>query len=225
MTARMGFRRETLTRVAVVIAMSLALLGAAIAGRDIVADESAQARTFVADGQRALARDDRASAVLSLERARWLAPREPFVRAAIAAADVNEAEPFLPRAARLLTSREWSAIATTFGWLSGLGIALVVAGWRSRYAVRGAVAAGCAFVIGMTGIMESNASAPGVVTGSDTQMLVAPYPSAVVEKALPAGTMVVVGSRYDAFVHVKAGDGATGWVPRDRVEPIAGSEG
>jgi hypothetical protein len=225
MTARIEPRRETLTRVAVAIALSVALFGAGVAGRGMLADESAQAHAYVVDGQRALAQGDRAAGVLSLERARWLAPREHLVRAAIEGAGVNEAEPVIPRAARLLTSREWSAIATTFGWISGLAIAFAVVRWHRRYAVRAALAAACAFVIGMAGTMESNASAPGVVTGGDTQLLVAPYSNAVAEKALPAGTMVLVGPGYDAFVHVKASDGESGWVPRDRVEAIAGSEG
>ena len=207
------------------MAMSLALSGAGIAGRAMLAGESAQAHAYVADGQRALARGDRAAGVLSLERARWLAPREHVVRAAIESAGVKEAEPLPARLARLLSSREWSAIATVFGWISGLGIAFAVARWHRRYAVRAALAAGCAFVIGMAGTMESNASAPGVVLGRGAELLVAPYASAAAEKALPAGTTVLLGQHYETFVHVKSGDGETGWVPRDRVEAIAGSEG
>jgi len=225
MNARIVRWRNTLVRAGVASALLLALFGAGVGGHAMLAEESAQAHAYVADGQRALGRGDRAAGVLSLERALWLAPREHAVRAAIAGADIKEAEPPLVRFTRLLTPREWSALATVFGWISGLGIVFAVARWQRRYAARGALAAGCAFVIAMAGTMESNASSPGVVTADGTEILVAPYANAAAEKALPAGAMVLVGSRYETFVHVKSADGETGWVPQSRVVAVAGSEG
>ena len=200
------------------------MLGAWVAARDMVESETAQAHALVADGQRALARNDRPAAILSLERARWLAPRAQFVRAAVAAAGVKDVEPLLPRALRLVTAREWSAIATTFGWISAFGVAFVVVQWERRRALWLALAAGCASVIGMAGVVEANSSSPAIVTSADAPLLVAPYANAAAERSLPAGTMVLVGSRYDAFVHVRDADGQAGWVPRASVEPIAASE-
>ena len=216
---------KTTIRTATALVMAVALLGAVAATRGTLAEEVAEARAFVADGQRALARDDRGAAVLSLERARWVAPRAPFVREALAVATVEDTPTPLRRVAHFLTPREWSALATTFGWISGLGIALVVLGWRSRSTLWVALAAGVAFVVGMGGTMESNASAPGVVIGSDIHLLVAPYSNATSSRALPAGTVVIVGSHYDGFVRVEDGAGVTGWVPRAHIERVAGTEG
>jgi hypothetical protein len=190
----------------------------------MVEGETAQARALVAEGQQALARNDRPAAILDLERARWLAPRARFVRAAVAQARVKDVEPRLPRALRLLTAREWSAIATTFGWISALGVTLALVQWERRRALWLALAAGCASVIGMAGVVEAESSAPAIVKSADAPLLVAPYASAATETSLPAGTMVLVGSRYDTFVHVRDADGRAGWLPRASVEPIAATE-
>lgn len=211
-------------RVAIAVALCVAVLGAGVAARDMVDSETAQAHALVADAQRALARNDRPTAILDLERARWFAPRAEFVRAAVATARVKDVEPMVPRALRLLTAREWSAIATTFGWISALGVALAVAQWEKRRTLRPALAAACVCVVGMAGVVEAHRSAPAIVTSVDAPLLVAPYANAAAESSLPAGTMVLVGSRYDGFVQVTDADGQAGWVPRASVVPIAASE-
>ncbi|MGO8995245.1 MAG: hypothetical protein ACLQVI_18165 [Polyangiaceae bacterium] len=222
MTAEKAHRRG-LTRVAIVMGVCIALLGGALLGRDTLAEETAQARAFVADGQRALSRNERPAAVISFERARWLAPRAQFVRSALANVGVKDVEPPLARAFRFVTAREWSGIATVFGWASALGIAFSVVQWQRRRALWAALAAGCASVIGMAGVVESNASSPAIVTSADAPLLVAPYKDAAPERALPAGTMVLAGSHYEAFVHIRDADGQAGWVPSGSIEPIAGS--
>jgi len=98
-------------------------------------------------------------------------------------------------------------MATLFGWVSALGIAFAVVRWQRRGALWIALTAGCASVIGITGVAESNVSSPAIVTSADAPLLVAPYRNAAAERTLPTGTMVLVGSRYDAFVHVKDADG------------------
>ena len=216
-----GRSQGAMKRVVIAVTLCAAVVGACMATRDILESESAQARALVADGQRALARNDRPGAILSLERARWLAPRARFVRAAVATAGVKDVEPPLTRALRLLTQREWSAIATTFGWISALGVAFAVVQLEKRRALWLALAAGCASMIGLAGVVEANGSSPAIITSADASLLVAPYASASTEALLPAGTMVLVGSRYDAFVHVRDADGQAGWVPRASVEPIA----
>ena len=215
--------RRGLTRLAIAVGVCAVLLGGALVARDTVAEETAQARAFVADGQRALARNERTAAVLSFERARWLAPRAQLVRSALATVGVKDAEPPVPRAFRFVTAREWSGLATVFGWASALGIAFSVVQWQRRRAPWAALAAGCASVIGMAGVVESNASSPAIVTSADAPLLVAPYTDAAPERMLPAGTMVLVGSRYETFVHVRDADGQAGWVPRGSIQPIAGS--
>jgi hypothetical protein len=216
--------RGGLTGVAIAMGVCLALLGGGLVGRNTLADEAAQARAFVADGQRALSRNERTAAVLSFERARWLAPRAQFVRSAIANAGVKDPEPALPRALRFVTAREWSAMATLFGWVSALGISFAVLRWQRRRTLWIGLTAACASLMGMAGLAESNASSPAVVT-TDAPLLVAPYLNAAAERTVPTGTMVLVGSPYDAFVHVRDADGQAGWIPRGSIKPIAGSDG
>jgi hypothetical protein len=224
MSAEKSHRESPMKRVVMAVTLCVAALGAGLATRDLLESETARAHALVAEGERVLARNDRPAAILSFERARWLAPRAQFVRAAVATAGVKDVEPLLPRALRLVTVREWSAIATTFGWISAFGVAVAVVQWERRRTRWLALAAGCASVIGMAGVVEANSASPAIVTSADASLLVAPYSGASGEVSLPAGTMVLVGSRYDAFVHVRDADGQAGWVPRASVEPIAASE-
>jgi hypothetical protein len=220
-SARAGGRGHALLRVAFAIAVCTGLVGAGVVGHRILADEATQARAFVAKGQRALAEGNRGFAVLELERARWLAPRDETVRSALSAAGVTDVESVLPRALRLVTSREWSALAIGAGWACGLGVAIALTGKRRRGARLGVLAVGAGFVVAMTGVVESSASLPAIVTGADARLLVAPYAAAAGEEALTPGTMVLRGSSYDDFVQVEAGNGTKGWVRRSAVENIA----
>ncbi len=194
--------------------------GAALATRNLFADEARQAQAFVDEGHRALLRDDTPAATLAFERARWLTPRAAAVRSAVTTLHLKDAEPPVYRALRILTSREWALLATTCGWISAVGLVFVVARSRSRNARWVALAAGVTFVLGMVAMVESNASSPAIVTGTDAPLLVAPYPAAPIERSLPAGAMVVVGEPYDGFVHVEDSDGTNGWMRSSSVECI-----
>jgi hypothetical protein len=199
----------------------VAVTAAAFATRGFLADEMRQAQAFVDEGHSALLRSDTPEATLAFERARWLAPRAESVRSALTTVGVKDAEPAIYRALRILTSREWALLATTCGWISAVGLVFVVARSRSRSARWVALAAGGAFVLGMVAMVESNASSPAIVMGTDAPLLLAPYPSAPVERSIPAGTMVVVGAPYDGFVHVEDSDGTSGWLRSSSVECIA----
>lgn len=203
----------------------LAFVGTGVGVTKLLADESAQARAFVVEGEHDLARGDRATAVLAFERARWLAPRAAVVRSALDAAAVKDDASPLRRALCWVTAREWSALGTGCGWLSGLAIVWVLASPGSRGARRLALAAGGVFMLGMTGIMEANASSSAVVMGTDARLLVAPYAAAAAEKPLDAGTIVTVGSAHDDFVRVEDADGTRGWLRRSDIECIARSDG
>ncbi|HEY3817704.1 MAG TPA: hypothetical protein VGL81_11060 [Polyangiaceae bacterium] len=213
--------RFILGRIAVAIVACAALAGTAVFAQRLLAEETARAAAFVAEGQHALAEGDRGAAVLALERARWLAPRAGFVRTALAAARVADAEPAFPRALRLVTAREWSVLAIGAGWIGGLGAATLVARRRRNGALWVALAAGVGFVVAMSGVVESNASLPAIVTGTDARVLVAPYATAARDDTLAPGTMVLLGAPYAEFVQVRLRDGSSGWVPRQSVEGIA----
>ena len=218
---RVDGRRTVLVRIAAAVALCVGLVAAGLAGHGLLAGETSQARALVAEGKRSLARGDRGEGVLALERARWLAPRAGLVRAALAAAGVKDAESVLPRTLRLVTSPEWSAIAVGAGWVSGLGMAFAVLRWRRRSAVWVALATGLVFGGAVAASVETGKSSPAIVTGTDARTLVAPYPTATVEAPLGEGTMVIVGSPYDDFVHVDDGGGTTGWIRQSSIERIA----
>lgn len=213
-------RRRAIARLTMTIAACLVLFCAATATKNLLASETARARAFVAEGQRDLAKNDRAGAALAFERGRLYAPRADFVRASIAAADVKDAEAPVARALRTVTTREWFALAIAAGWTAGLALALAL--WRrtNRRARRVVFAAAGALVVSVAAIVESNASSAAIVTATDVGLLVAPYASAQTSAPMPAGTMVVVGSPYDDYVHVEDADGRQGWVPRRSIEPV-----
>jgi hypothetical protein len=214
--------RVTLLWVALAIAVVGAIIGLGIGAKNMIAEESSQAHALVGDGERALAKNDRATAVLDFERARLIAPRSDFVRSAITATDVKDAEPAAVRAARLVSAREWTAIVVTSGWISALGFVLLILRSSSRFGSRLAFAAGGVFIVGMaaTGVISS-ASAIAVVMSADQHLLVAPYVNATSEASLPCGAVVVVGSAYQGFVQVREADGANGWVPSSSIKFIA----
>ena len=215
---------QVLARIALAIAVCGAIAGGGVAARNLLAEEASQAHAFVEDGRQALEQNDRGRAVLSLERARLLAPRDATVRTALAALGVEDMEPFAERTLRLVTSREWFYLAVTSGWMAGLGIGLIVARrGRRRGLTWATLATGVALAGAATG-MECSAHPLAVVSGPGTALLVAPYPSATSEQPLSAGSMVTIGSAYDDFVQVEGADGMKGWARRGSLERIASPE-
>ncbi len=203
--------------------LALGLTGA-LATHDL-AVESGQARAYVSQGTTALAKGDKASATLSFERARLLAPRADFVRSALSDSGVPALGSPVARAAGWLTPREWSSLAVAFGWIAGLSLAVCVAfgpsRTRRRLAGPLALCSGLGFVLSMGGVLESNVAsrALAVVTGP-AGALVAPYEAAGATADLPVGAVVIVGERYRDFVQVLGRDGVRGWVPSRVLQSI-----
>lgn len=204
----------------VVLLVVLAALG--IRARDMLQDERAQARLLVDDGARALAAGDQPAAVLAFERARLFAPRADFVRAAVAAADIHDAESVVPRTLRWITPDEWSAIGITSGWLAALALAAFVARKRRSIGHVVWISAG-AFAFALGAVATTNGVARSVVTGAEVPARVAPYTTATTEGALAAGSVVVLDSTHGTFVHVRASDGLEGWVPLNHLVSIGPS--
>ena len=224
MSKLLQLSQKARARVAVLGMLCAVLLATAGALRHLVRGERGQALAFVDDGQRAMARGDRGAAVLSYERARWFAPRDEAVRAAIAGTGVKEMEPIVPRALHLVTAHEWLAIAVASGWIAGLGLVFLVLRRESHARATTtwlALAAGSAFVVAMAGVMESSAYSLGVVTANEARVLVAPYSKATLEESLPSGSTVIVGSVFGGFRHVQLGDGTAGWVGQPTIETVA----
>lgn len=202
--------------------MVIALVaGLALAFAPVLAREQAQARALVTRGEHALVTGDRAAGVLDIERARLLAPRADFVRAAARTAAIHDPETPVTRALRFVSSREWGALATALGWFAGLSVALAIARKRSKTAWKVALAATTGFFAAMLGVAQSSLTATAVVTAPDAHALVAPYPGAAPAGPLPAGTIVVRGPEHGQFVRVRSSDGLEGWTPAESVQPVA----
>lgn len=197
------------------------VVGLGLTAAPVIADEQAHARALVERGGHSLATGDRAAGVLDIERARWLAPRAGFVRSAVRAAAIRDPEPAVTSALRMVTSREWGALATALGWSAGLMVALAVVLERSRRAWKVALAAAAAFLAAMLGVAQSSPTATAVVTAPAAQALVAPYAGAAPSGPLPAGTLVVRSSVHGDFVRVRSGDGLEGWTSASALEPVA----
>ena len=190
-----------------------------------LAAETGQAVAFVDIGKTALATGDRASAILSFERASLLAPRADLVRSALAAAGVRAPDPLIARAVDWITPREWSFLALVFGWTAGLSMAVAVARGRSGPLARGLVlGSGVALVLSLAGVEESNlASRARAVVMAPAGARVAPYEASGATADLQGGTVVVVVGRYGEFVEVRGPDGVRGWVTSGVLRPVAGT--
>ncbi len=217
--------RHRLARVVILVASLFALGAIGAFAAHAVATESAQANTLVTLGKAMLARGNRASAVLSFERARLLAPRTDFVRSALAAADVSSSGPPVGRVVGWITPREWSWLTVGLGWVTGLGLAVVVAFRRSGGAVRAlTIGSAIAFVLSVGGVVESNLSSRALaVVTTPTGALVAPYEASGATADLRAGDVVRVGNRYGDFVRVRGPAGAEGWVVSSALHSVVGN--
>jgi hypothetical protein len=208
------------------VAVVLLALGAigSVAARDL-ASEGAQAGALVSLGRTALAKGDPATATLSFERARLLAPRADLVRSALSGAGVPSLGPFVTRAVGWVTPREWSSLSVGFGWMAGLSLAVaIVRGQKGRLARAAALCSGVAFVLSMGGVVESNlASRALAVVTQPAGILVAPYDAAGATADLHAGAVVVMGERYGDFVRVSGAGGVTGWVSSRALQSVVGA--
>lgn len=215
--------RRTVATVIVIASMLAATgLGVGLGVRPMLAREAAQARLLVAEGRQALLTNDRAAAVLAFERARLFAPRSELVRSALAAADVRDVESIAPAMLRFVTTPEWATLATGFGWIAGLGLAVIIARRRAGHLPPVVLASGAIFALGLTALfLSSPGRAPvSVVSAAGTDALESPYAGAAVLAPLPGGTIVALGATYGRFARVRAGSGHGGWVPTGSLEPV-----
>jgi hypothetical protein len=221
--------RRSRSLVALLVAFVVLLLGVGLTAHGMLAASSAPVHALLAEGQQAVAHQAHAQAVLDFERARWLAPRASSVRAALASVGAVDPEGVVTRAVRLLTSSEWSFLATGFAWLAALAAGLALGAPAATHARRAlgrtALVALAGFVLTLGAVTLSNASAPAIVTRDAEPLLVAPYGTAASERSLPAGTMVLTDGSYDQYVKVEAPDGLSGWVPRSSLDAIAAPRG
>jgi hypothetical protein len=211
-----------------VILLALGGVGALASGG--LAVETGEAHAYVTLGQQALAKGDHASAALSFERARLLAPRAEFVRSTLAESGLRPVGTPVARAAGWLAPREWSSLAVAFGWLAGLTLAVAIAvglgkgSKAGRAAPRVALGSAVAFVLTIGGIVESTAASRALaVVSTPTGALISPYEAAGATADLRAGEVVVVGKRYGDFLEVRGSGGERGWVPAGTLRSVVGA--
>lgn len=187
--------------------------------------ERGQAHSLVADGQSQIQRGERAAAVLSLERARLLAPRADFVRASLASAHVQPLESPFERAVNWLAPKEWAFLLVTCGWVAGLSTAVLIAqNFKRSFSRRLALGATGLFLLSAVGVVQSSVTTGRLaVVTSATGVLVAPYEGAGATADLSPGMVVVVDARYHDFVQVHTPGGAQGWVAKSVVESVVGT--
>jgi hypothetical protein len=225
----MNTDRSQGARYALIALLLLALGGLAAIVAHAFAVETGQAHAYVNLGQAALAKGDRASAALSFERARLIAPRADFVRSALASSGASAVGAPIARAVGFVAPREWSSLTVAFGWLAGASLALAIGlgprpGWLGRLPRRVALSSGLAFVLSIAGVVESSvASRALAVVIAPTGALVSPYRAAGASADMHPGDAVVVGERYGDFVDVRGPDGVHGWVSSDAIEPVLGA--
>jgi hypothetical protein len=207
--------------------LALGAAGAVVSHRLSV--ETGQARSYVALGKSSLAGGDRASATLSFERARLLAPRAEVVRSALAGPGTAVIDSPVARAVGWVAPREWSSLAVTLGWLAGLSVAAAIGigakpGRAGPVARRLGLLFAVAFVLSLGGVVESSITARALaVVTAPTGALVSPYPAAGASADLHPGDAVVVDRRYRDFVEVRGPGGAHGWVPSSLLAPVVGA--
>jgi hypothetical protein len=214
-----------LTRFGLFAAVLVALAGLGLLGVRELADESAQAQSFVAQGRSELQQGQRATAIVSFERAKLLAPRADFVRSALSDANVRAVETPTTHAVNWIAPREWSFLLVTFGWVAGLSLVFAIARPQNGRVARGlALGAGMFFALGAAGVVESTISTRALrVVSNATGVLVAPYRGAGATADLQSGVVVTAGSRYGEFIQVCGPDGTRGWVTANSLEPVVGT--
>jgi hypothetical protein len=197
----------------IVLVTSLVAFAGALAARRVVRpDDQRIAHALVEHAEAARTKGDSATAVVDLERARMLAPRDGIVRDALEASGVRDPEPAVARAFRALDSREWAALAIVSGFLAAAALALFAHGKRrsTMRVVAATALASCA--AGVAGVVIANAYAPAVVASGAGTLLVAPYDGAATAAPLTAGTVVSVGEQHGRFFSVRTADHGRGWM-------------
>lgn len=166
-------------------------------------------------------------AILNLERARWLAPNDPDIKANLKfvrhSAGLFETEPpawlWLPS---LLTLNAWCGWATLF--LSLLCASLVMRRLKpgARWNVAPlTVALAVAWLVSFASVLARQADLDrAVVVSGETPLRVAPVDGSPPLSPLADGTIVKFGRQEGFFVRVRTEDGKSGWVPIASVKRV-----
>jgi tetratricopeptide (TPR) repeat protein len=207
---------------------------AAQAYQAIAESDGVSAPLYYDLGAAQLADGQTGPAVLSFERAHWLAPADPGIAAALSTARSKAGLPAAQRAA-------WRTTRNALGpdaWAVAAALALVVACagvslWiveserplatsRARGALHAltAVAAAAFLVAALACVSLSTETTRAVALAADLTLRIAPFDAAESRGTLTPGESVRVEERHGDFVRVRAEGGRTGWVPERGIGPV-----
>ena len=175
------------------------------------------------------------AAILSFERARWLAPGDREIAAALRVAREQAGAPpaderWWRRARDLASPDGWALVAGIALSLACAGTALlllepawVVARRRAQGLLRAASAlsAGALVVAALACASLASETAQAVVLSPDLALRIAPFAEAEPGAALSIGERVRVEQRHGDFLRVRADSERAGWVPAASVGAIA----
>lgn len=191
-----------------------------------IADDGWSVQALRELGEAYTAAGDHGHAVLALERARLVAPRDEAVAAALQRARENAGLP-LPRESRVdraigtLSPDEWTWIAV--GGLAFAGAGLVLIAWSTRRRRAGWSAAVAGVAIGLVAgglALHTAPSTSDVIIVVDEPARIAPFAAA--DPAFPAraGERARIEQSRGEHVYVRVDAERAGWLPSNAVEPL-----
>lgn len=170
-----------------------------------------------------------ARAILAYERARLLAPRDTAIahNLAEARAAAGQAEEPAPatRLVHVLTTDEWTWVATAAFWLAvaAAGGALVFRRSRPWF---GPAAALFALVAGSSAalLVFSSREQRAALALETTPILVSPFANAQSSSSLREAAKVEIERTHEGYVLVRDRTGHEGWVERSAIAPLVPDE-
>ena len=174
-------------------------------------------------GQAYLALGDMGQAVLHLERAYRLAPRDATIRDALHQARLRTRDAIAPPLSGVALPPTWLFILGLMAYAAafvalGFGLWTGFTPWRRRVAL---VATPVAVLL-LAGAFYLSATAPAhaVVTAEEAVLHEAPTLTAPPQRTLHAGTTVTVRAALDGWLRVSLPTGQSGWLQADAAEKV-----
>jgi tetratricopeptide (TPR) repeat protein len=165
-------------------------------------------------------------AILSYERARVLAPRDPDIAANLAYVRTRAGLPNPPAAwyrvaAGWLGPASWTWLAAIALWV-GVASILAARKWHLRRLAYAAIVALLVAATSLAAVALSDQALGRavVVQGKGIPVRVSPFDGAASESSLSEGEVISLLGQHGSFVHVRDGRGRTGWVQSATVQTI-----
>jgi hypothetical protein len=177
---------------------------------------------------------DVARAILNYERALYLDPGDPDIRANLILAKREFGLTPEPQAQwkapfNILNLNQWTWLASIamggfclIFLLRGVAPKTLPGKWQKGVAVAFLVLA----VVSSAGVIHQHRGINrGVITGDNPMLRVSPFDSAASSAQIRDGAVVRIAKAYKDFVFVKCPEGNAGWITKEAVEPVVPSEG